>query len=80
MVRRDKWWTRELERQNRAHAEERAKWDKERGELIETICRLAEKPAYRNDSAQPDEAESDTYDAFNDPDGIGREQFIDEEG
>lgn len=73
MVRRDKWWTREIERQGRAHAAERAAWDTERAELIATICRLADKPVYADDRPQPDEPESDTYDAFNDPDGIGHE-------
>lgn len=37
MIRRDKWWLRELERINREHREERA-------ELIATIAHLAGQP------------------------------------
>lgn len=37
MFRGDKWWVREIERMNRAHAADRA-------ELVATICRLSGKP------------------------------------
>lgn len=37
MMRREKWWVREIERINRAHAEER-------GRLIDAIAHLAGKP------------------------------------
>ena len=47
MFRRDRWWIREIERINRAHAAERA-------ELISTISRLAGKPERTTTVAKPD--------------------------
>lgn len=63
MIRRDKWWVREIERIQRAHREERA-------ELIRAIAHLSDRPLpdrgwdswAGDDDAQPDTA------AISDPD------------
>lgn len=72
---RDRWWTRELERVNRAHADERARWDTERRELIDTICALAGRPRGDDTVAQvADQPETeDSWSPFEDPDTIGDE-------
>lgn len=54
MLRRDKWWIREIERINRAHAEERTV-------LIDTIARLAGKPAPDPWTAPVEEPEPPTW-------------------
>lgn len=50
MLKSTRWFARELERRDRAHAQqldaERAAWRDERAQLVETICALAGKPTY----------------------------------
>jgi hypothetical protein len=80
----DGWWVRELERQARAHDAERARWDAERRELVDTICRLSHlyTPGAAAEYADPADETSDTWTALDDPDSIGGElhHLIETEG
>lgn len=40
-MRRERWWVHELDRREREHAAERARWDEERRELLNRIMYLA---------------------------------------
>lgn len=50
MLRRERWWVRELERRERA-------WEAERAQLVATVCHLAGKPLPTVAEPEPAEPE-----------------------
>jgi hypothetical protein len=71
----ESWWTRELQRIQREHDAERARWDAERRELISTICQLshAYTPGDAAEFAEHPDQPDDSWSALDAPDGIGDE-------
>ena len=54
--RREKWWVREIERMNRAHAADRA-------DLVATICHLSGKPLPVESAPEPSPERDDDWEA-----------------
>lgn len=69
-----RWFLRELERRERQHTDERARWDTERRQLIDTICVLAGRSigAAAEFADTPDSPDGG-WSTLDEPDGLGGE-------